>query len=70
MNGFLKLWKQLFGDPNTIEPCPQCGGKMRHLPGRDSGSTGEAKFGCQNCGHEEFRGGWLSEWKYENKERK
>lgn len=61
----------MVADPNLRDPCPKCGTKMRHLPGRDSGSTGEAKFGCQNdkCGHQEYRGGWCSEWQYERHDR-
>lgn len=47
------------------DPCGQCQGQMRHLPGRDSGSTGEAMFQCKDCGHQEHRGGWLSEWFFE-----
>ena len=31
------------------------------LPGRGSGSTGEARFACRECGREMFRGGWGSE---------
>jgi transposase-like protein len=53
------------GDPNLREPCPQCKNSMHHLPGQDSGSTGEAKFGCTACDYKEFRGGWGSESSYE-----
>lgn len=42
---------------------------MGHLPGRDSGSTGEARFGCTSCDYEEFRGGWGSETAYEKQGR-
>lgn len=34
--------------------------KWRLIPGRDSSSTGEAKFACVVCGHEQFRGSWGS----------
>jgi hypothetical protein len=44
------------------DPCPKCeSGKMKWLPGQDSGSTGEALFICKSCGHKEHRGGWASE---------
>lgn len=57
------------GDPNLAAPCPTCESSMRHLPGRDSGSTGEARFGCTSCDYEEFRGGWGSEMAYEKQGR-
>jgi len=31
------------------------------LPKQGSGSTGEARFACLECGKEMFRGGWGSE---------
>lgn len=65
----LALLLAMAGDPNLAEPCPVCVSRMRHLPGQDSGSTGEARFGCTACDHTEFRGGWGSELAYEKRGR-
>lgn len=67
--GFVLIWVLAIDDPNLARPCASCGGQMRHLPGQDSGSTGEAKFGCTSCDYQEFRGGWGSETAYEKRGR-
>ena len=44
------------------ESCTLCKApKMKWKKGHDAGSTGEAMFQCENCGHREHRGGWGSE---------
>ena len=43
------------------EPCPKCGGTMRHLIHQDSNMSAEARFGCIKCQYSEFRGGTGSE---------
>lgn len=61
---FKKLYRKIehcFPTDEEREPCPECGGAMRHLIHQDSGMSAEAKFGCIKCHHTEFRGGFGSE---------
>jgi ribosomal protein S27AE len=56
-----KKIEHVFPTDEEKEPCPQCGGCMRHRISQDSGMSAEAKFGCIKCHYTEFRGGTGSE---------
>jgi ribosomal protein S27AE len=56
-----KKIEHVFPTDEEKEPCPQCGGCMRHRIHEDSGMSAEAKFGCIKCHYTEFRGGFGSE---------
>jgi hypothetical protein len=57
----IKAVERLSGDALDSHVCKEDEGEYwKLLPGRDSGSTGEAKFECRECGREMFRGGWGS----------
>lgn len=47
-------------DLDLLHACGGDNGRWVLLEGMSSGSTGEAKFKCNSCGKEEFRGGWGS----------
>lgn len=53
--------EHVFPTDEEKDPCPQCGGYMRHRISQDSGMSAEAKFGCIKCHYTEFRGGTGSE---------
>lgn len=58
---FYKRFEHYFPTHEERDPCPSCGGCMRHRLHEDSGMSAEAKFGCLKCGYTEFRGGTGSE---------
>lgn len=60
-----------FAEPHwSQEVCTVCRKKtMQWKPGKDAGSTGEAFFECNECGHGEHRGGMASEIAMENRNR-
>lgn len=63
-NLFKRIYKHFehyFPTDEERDPCPSCGGCMRHLLHQDNGMSAEAKFGCLTCGKTEFRGGFGSE---------
>lgn len=41
--------------------CTNCKSRVKWIEGQDSEHTGEAKFRCTSCNHEEYRGGQASE---------
>lgn len=52
----------------ALDPCPRCEGEVRWLKGQDSNSTAEARFECNCCHLQQYRGGMGSELTMEQRE--